>query len=84
MCERRECAERGDVERRDRRQSHGCYVGPEHPRGDLQIASIDSTNGHGTIVTSRPGDDVERLTGERMKPVVDDDRRTMGLVSYFV
>ena len=82
-CECGDRPERGDVECRDRRDSHHCCVGPEHPRGNLQIASIDPTNGHGAVVASRLADDLEGPAGERVKRVVDDDRRTMGVMSYF-
>ena len=76
--------EGGDIERRDRRDPNRSRIGPEHPRRNLQIASIDPVNGHCAVDVSCLGDDLERLTRERMKRVVDDDCRTMGLVSYYV
>ena len=64
--------------------SHHCCVGPEHPGGNLQIASIDSTNGHGAIGAACLAHDIEGPAGEWVKRVVDDDRRTMGAMSYCV
>ena len=51
----------GDIERRDRRDPNRSRIEPEHPRGDLRIASIDPANSK-----SLPSHQVVRRLGLRV------------------
>jgi hypothetical protein len=70
-----------DVERRFARQRHRGGGGLQHPRRDLQVERVDTAHRHRAVCVTRAADDLQRTPGERMERVVDDDRRTMGLMS---
>jgi len=74
-------AERRDVERRVCRERDRSRLRSQHPRRDLQILRVDPADRHRAVGVSRVRDHLERATCEWMKRVVDDDRRTMGLLN---
>ena len=51
-----------------------------HPAGDLQLRAVRRDNGIRAIGAPRLARDVQRLTVERMKPIVNGDTRTYGIM----
>ena len=74
-------AERRGVERRNDRKADRRSLRPQHPKRDLQIVRVDTAHRHCPIGVARAGDDLERATCQRMERIVDDDRRTVGLMN---
>jgi hypothetical protein len=74
-------AERRDVERRVGHDHERRRILSQHPGRDLEVVRVDAADRHRAVSVARGRNDLEGATRQRMKRIVDDDRRTMGLLS---
>ncbi len=53
----------------------------QHPARDPQRLLVDAIDSDRTVGAARFKQDIDRATGERVESVVDDDRRTNGILT---